>query len=173
MYTSCGLMRTFLALATLTMAGHVHAADTCLVGSWEPVGNGAADWVQRQSPGMKAMVQQQVASLRLEADGSFRAQAQLRSTTEVDGIRGSSNGNHATQGTWSSSGNQLTLTPSSSQNHGELSVGAGKASPLRMKLPQFKAQPSLQQYTCTATTLETRMQIRGVADPILQRYRRR
>jgi hypothetical protein len=163
-----------LALGLLVpLAALASPADPCLVGHWQPEGNGAAEWVQRQAPGMRMGIQQQVADMWLRADGSYSVQAQLRTRADGADLQGRSQASFAGQGRWSAHGNQLTLTPVSGQSDGDLEVGNARGASHRFRLPAFKPQPTVQHYSCTASTLETRMQVRGVADPIVQRYRRK
>ncbi|KAF1686853.1 hypothetical protein B1992_05520 [Pseudoxanthomonas broegbernensis] len=148
------------------------AVDACLVGTWSPEGNGAAEWVQRQSPGMKVLVQQEVATLRLNADGSYSAQARMRMEGRAAQVAARSGGSFSAQGGWSASGDRLTLVPSASRLDGTVDVSAGKAGTRGHRLPSKAARPTAYQYACGTGTLETRMRIPGVSDPIVQRYRR-
>lgn len=161
-----------LALVAGLSAPAAMARDTCLVGNWSPVGNGAAEWVQRQAPGMKMATPQQVASLSLHADGSYNARSQVRTEAASGTMSARSGGSFSAQGGWSSSGGQLTLTPSASSMDGSMEISAGKGPPVQLKLPKAAAQPTTYQYGCSGPALETRMRIPGVADPIVQRYRR-
>ena len=161
-----------LVLVAGLSASPAMARDTCLVGHWSPVGNGAAEWVQRQAPGMKMATPQQAASLTLRADGGYSARSQMQAEATSGAMSARSGGSFSAQGGWSSSGGQLTLTPSASSMDGTMQISAGKGPPVGAKMPKAAAQPTTYQYSCSGPTLETRMRIPGVADPIVQRYRR-
>jgi len=161
---------TVAVLAALCPAP-ASAMDPCLVGTWEPEGNGAAEWVQRQAPGMKMAVSRQAASLHLGADGRYRLHAQVQAAGERDGIRARSDGRFAAQGGWRSADGSLTLTPSSSDTDATTEL-SGKGGRVSFKTPRGDTRPTTQQYRCRGSELETRMQIPGVTDPIIQRYRR-
>jgi len=165
-----------LVLALAAPLAAASPAD-CLVGRWEPDGNGAAEWVQRQAPGMQMAIQQQAAELELRADGSYSAWAQVQAQAGAggSGLHGSSRAQLTARGRWSADAGTLTLVPdaSASQASGSLEVGNGRGLAQKLKLPQLRPQASSQQYSCSGQLLETRTQIRGVADPVVQRYRRK
>lgn len=160
-------------LALVLAAAPVAARDACLVGSWSPVGNGAAEWVQRQAPGMRMAVTRQVATLELAADGSYRLQAQVEARASgAGGASARSDGRFSAQGRWTSSEGRLTLAPAASDGDGQVEMSSAAGAGTRFALPDAPAQPTTQEYTCRGGELETRMRIPGIADPIVQRYRR-
>ncbi len=160
------------ALLGAVLAGPAIAGDPCLVGTWEPQGNGAAEWVQRQAPGMKMAVTRQAGSIQFGADGAYRLSAQVQAAAAGrDGIQARSTGKFAAQGRWSTAGGNLTLTPSASDIDGRTEL-SGKGGRMSMRMPDTGSRPTTQAYTCSGGELETRMQVPGVADPIVQRYRR-
>ncbi len=165
-----------LAMLAVSLAGGCAAPavarDACLVGSWTPLGNGAADWVRRQAPGMRMAITQQAANLRLDVDGSYRAQAQVEAEASGPSRRARSNAAYSASGSWTSADGRLTLAPATSASRGAVEVGPGDGRSSRMALPAATAQPAMQEYSCSGDTLETRMRIPGSADPIVQRYRR-
>lgn len=160
------------ALAAGVPAAPAMARDACLVGHWTPDGNGAADWVQRQAPGMRMMVTRQVATLRLGADGDYSLQSQVRAEAANAGVAARSNGAFSARGRWHSAGNQLTLAPAASTTDGTVELAAGNGRSTGFALPKSGAQATVHEYTCRGDVLETRLRIPGVADPIVQRYRR-
>ena len=168
--------RMAAAAALLAMAGawapSALAGDACLVGSWTPVGNGAAEWVQRQAPGMKMMVQQQVATMQLRGDGSYRLDAQVQAQAGHQGMGARSQGRFSASGQWSSRDGELTLVPVKSDMDASMVLSNGKDAAPAMKLPGGQARPTVHQYRCSGADLETRMRIPGSKDPIVQRYRR-
>ncbi|WP_202844981.1 hypothetical protein [Luteimonas saliphila] len=147
------------------------ARDTCLVGSWSPVGNGAAEWIQRQAPGMKMAVTQQAALLRLEADGRYSLRSQVQAEAGAQGKSARSHGTFSARGTWTSADGKLSLVPSASATDGKVEIGANGRS-AAMALPESTAQTTTHEYRCAGAELETRMRVPGHGDPIVQRYRR-
>lgn len=171
MYSKTTILCAALAMAGLS-APPAMARDACLVGRWSPDGNGAAEWVQRQAPGMKMMVTRQVATLRLNDDGSYSLQSQLRAESANDGLTARSDGTFSARGSWSSADGKLTLAPTASTTDGKVELGAGDGRSTGFALPRSGAQNTIHEYACAGDTLETRMRVPGVADPIVQRYRR-
>lgn len=166
--TTCLLLTVAAGLS----AAPAMARDACLVGRWSPQGNGAAEWVQRQAPGMKMMVTQQVATLRLGADGSYSLQSQVRAEAANDGRTARSDGTFSARGSWSSADGKLTLAPTASTTDGKVELDAGNGRSTGFPLPKSGAQNTIHAYACKGDMLETRMRIPGAADPIVQRYRR-
>ncbi|TYT26520.1 copper resistance protein NlpE [Luteimonas viscosa] len=166
------ILGVLAAVAAGLPAAPARARDACLVGSWSPVGNGAAEWVQRQAPGMKMMVTQQVATLRLGADGHYSLQSQVRAEAGNEGRSARSDGTFSARGSWSSADGKLTLAPTASTTDGKVELGAGNGPTTGFALPKSGAQATIHEYACKGDVLETRMPIPGVADPIVQRYRR-
>lgn len=162
-----------VVLALALVAAPAAARDACLVGSWSPVGNGAAEWVQRQAPGMRMAVTRQVASLELAADGSYRLQAQVQARASGgSGASARSDGRFSARGRWTGSDGKLTLAPAASDADGHVELSSPGGGGTRFAMPDAPAQATTQDYTCRAGELETRMRIPGIADPIVQRYRR-
>ena len=163
-------------IALLALAGAwaplALARDACLVGTWSPVGNGAAEWVQRQAPGMKMMIQQQAATMQLRGDGSYQMDSQIQAQASQAGMGARSQGRFSASGQWSSAGAELTLVPAKTDMDASLSMSSGKRSMPAIRLPKGEAKPTVHEYRCSGAELETRMRIPGSADPIVQRYRR-
>ncbi|MGY1410831.1 MULTISPECIES: hypothetical protein [unclassified Luteimonas] len=165
--------RLLLVLAATVAAPHAAAGDACLAGDWSPVGNGAAEWMQRQVPGMKMAVTEQVATLHLGGDGSYSLGAQLRAEAGQQGRSARSDGTFSAQGRWTSADGRLTLVPTASDTEGRVEMRAGDGRSTGFALPRSTAQTTVHEYACSGDTLETRMPIPGSAHPIVQRYQRR
>ena len=162
-----------LALTACLPTAPAQARDACLVGSWSPEGNGAAEWVQRQAPGMKMAITRQVATLVLDADGSYRLQSQIQARATGQGAASArSDGRYSAQGRWSSEAGKLTLAPSASKADGKVELASGDGAGTTIAMPDSPARTTSHEYTCRGGELETRMQIPGIADPIVQRYRK-
>ena len=162
-----------LALAGCLPTTPARAGDACLVGSWSPQGNGAAEWLQRQAPGMKMAVTRQAAILVLAADGSYRQQSRIQaSATGPDAASARSDGRYSAHGRWSSEAGRLTLSPSASDVDGQVELATGDGAGTAIAMPRSPAQATSLEYTCRGDALETRVRIPGSADPIVQRYRR-
>ncbi|HLT44224.1 MAG TPA: hypothetical protein VK000_06140 [Luteimonas sp.] len=158
-----------LALGACTQAALPPDRDACLVGTWNPVGNGAAEWVERQAPGIRMAITHQAATLVLLDDGRYRQHTRIQaSTTAPGGERARSDAHSSAAGQWRSVEGTLTLTPSGSDMGGTVKPDSGAA----FILPEAQVQATDQAYTCRGDDLETRLQIPGIDDPIVQRYRR-
>src|SRR5690606_13956593 len=158
-----------LALGASTQAALPPDRDACLVGTWNPVGNGAAEWVERQAPGIRMAITHQAATLVLLDDGRYREHTRIQaSTTAPGGERARSDAHSSAAGQWRSPEGTLTLAPSRSEMGGTVKPDPGAA----FILPEAQVQATDQAYICRGDELETRLQIPGIADPIVQRYRR-
>lgn len=160
-----------ILLAAMLPAMPALARDACLVGSWSPVGNGAAEWIQRQAPGLRMAVTQQAASLRLDADGSYSLQSEIHAEAGDPARSARSLGTFSARGTWASADGTLSLVPAASSTNGRVEMRSA-AGTTGFALPDAPAQPTRQQYRCAGDGLETRLRVPGNSEPIVQRYRR-
>lgn len=159
-------------LALVSCAATAQARDACLVGSWSPVGNGAAEWIERNSRGMRLQINHQVARMRLDADGRYHVASEIDASSALgrQGARGTTT--YAASGRWTSEGGKLTLTPSRTEVEGSVAIHAGDGRTTRMAIPDQGGGATTQAYRCSGDSLETRIQLPGFADPIVQRFER-
>jgi hypothetical protein len=160
-----------LPLLALAAALPAAAADPCLVGRWEPVGNAAGEWMQRNAPGLQVQAAQQ-GTLEFLADGTYVAggsgQAQVAATqaqAEVRDLR------FQARGTWSTEGATLVLQPTAGSMDGTMRIQGPAGRTIEVPMPRGAAQPQRLQYACSSDGLQTRMAVRN-ATPVVQRYRR-
>lgn len=161
-------------LPLLSLAGGAQGAtDACVVGTWEPVGNAATDWMQRNAPGMQVAIAQQQGTLEFRPDGSYAAGGRAEATaTGAGGMSATTrDAQFQAQGRWSTAGGRLTLHPSRESTSGTMKIQVPGGRTLEMPMPRGPAQVQDMQYACSGAELETRMAIRN-ATPIVQRYRR-
>jgi hypothetical protein len=161
-------MLSLLALASPVAA---QSRDACLVGRWPPFGNGAAEWLERAVPGMRASVPAQSGVLELRRDGTFAAHAATQGQVQSRHLRGDMQGRFASRGTWRGAGGHLDLVPDRQAIEGRLSVTDG-ARRHTQALPQGPVSPTAYAYTCAGAEMTTRMRVPGSAIPLVQRYRR-
>ncbi|NLW96056.1 hypothetical protein [Luteimonas wenzhouensis] len=165
-----GMLGLVLVLAAGACAGPAAGRDACLVGRWKPVGNGAAEWIARQGSGLRVAVHNQVASMRLDADGRYWAGSTIDASSSLGGRSARGTATHAASGTWTSANGTLVLQPSQADSGGSVEVRAGDGRATRMPIPAQGGGALAQEYRCSGDTLETRIRIPGSNDPIVQRF---
>ena len=159
-------------LALSTVASPIRAADACLVGKWQPVGNAAAEWMRRNAPGIDVAAANRQGMLELRADGSYVAGGSADATASSNGMRASTrNARFQSQGTWTAARGTLTLRPSRESMRGTMKIQGPDGRAIEMPMPKGPAQAQGMQYACGDGELETRMPIPN-ATPIVQRYKR-
>lgn len=159
-----------LSLAAIAPASA--ASDACIVGTWQPIGNAAAEWMQRNAPGIRVAVEQQQGALEFRADGSYAAAGSATAKASSENMSATTRDTRfQAQGTWSTDGGRLTLRPSRESMSGTMKIQGPNGRTIEMPMPKGPAQVQEMQYACGATELETRMAIRN-ATPIVQRYKR-
>lgn len=148
------------------------ASDRCLVGRWQPDGNGAAEWMQKTMPGMRVSVDQQQGELELRADGRYVAHNRLQTRATSPGARGSAEGSFQAAGTWRAAEGHLTLVPERGGASGHMDVESRSGGRVRQALPSAAASTTRFAYRCSGERLETTLQVPGSSVPMVQRYRR-
>lgn len=120
-------MHRLLMLSLLVLVPPVAAQsrDACLVGRWAPVGNGAAEWLERAVPGMRASVPVQAGVLELRRDGTYAAHAAGRGEVQSRHLRGDMQGRFAARGTWRGAAGRFELVPVHQSIDGRLAVTDG------------------------------------------------
>lgn len=151
----------------------VLAADACVVGKWQPLGNAAADWMRRNAPGINVAVANQQGTLEFRADGNYVAAGSAEASASAsNGTRAQTrDARFQASGTWSATADALTLRPAREAMSGRMQMTTPDGR--RIDLPMPSGAPAVQRmaYTCAGVTLETRTPMPN-ATPIIQRYRR-
>lgn len=165
------LIASCLALSTTATAG-----DACLVGTWEAVGDGAGAWMARNlPPGLHVATTWRNGGFRFDADGRYAAHAGLDAqATLSDGSRARTRGPAATasEGRWETEAGHLLLQSGRERAHGAIEAIAPDGTHSTHPLPIAGRGAVQLGYTCSADALVTRKTFPGIADPLVQRYRR-
>ena len=164
--------RLLVLLCAGLCAAPAVAADRCLVGRWQPDGNGAAEWMRKTMPGMQVSVDQQQGELELRADGRYVAHNRLQTRAASAGTRGSAEGSFQAAGTWRAAEGHLTLVPERGGASGHMDVESRSGGRVRQPLPGAPASTTRFAYRCSGERLDTTLQIPGSSVPMVQRYRR-
>jgi hypothetical protein len=165
-------IRLLALLCAGLCAAPAAASDRCLIGRWQPDGNGAAEWMQRTAPGMRVSVDQQQGELELRADGRYVAHNRLQTRATSQGARGTAEGSFQAAGTWRAAEGHLTLVPERGGASGHMDVESRSGGRVRQALPSAAATTTRFGYRCSGDGLETSLQIPGSGVPMVQRYRR-
>lgn len=160
------------AVAALA-AAPAAAAEACVIGKWQPLGNAAAEWMRRNAPGINVAVANQQGTLEFRADGSYVAAGRAEASASASsGVRAQTrDARFQASGAWSASGATLTLRPARESVRGSMQMTTPDGR--RIDLPMPSGAPAAQRmaYTCDGAVLETRTPMPN-ATPIIQRYRR-
>lgn len=145
----------------------VTTADQCLVGNWQEISGGAAEWIRSNlSHGVRAQASINRQAMTLGADGNFST-TPLSGTFSLDaGPDGRSEGrvaNVQSSGRWSSSDGRLHLCPAiqTYDAQARMITRSGGAIPIPLPAASVPVPKSLT-YTCIADTLHTELPIPGM-----------
>lgn len=160
----------FGLLAGAILPAGAIAADACLPGRWAPQGHGAAEWMARNAPGMKVQVQQQQGAMVFKADGTYTVAQAVRGKVQPSANvpAGTMQSEFQSRGRWRAQGGTLVLEPEQGASAGKLDM-QGRSTRTRMAMPN---QTSRVAYSCSGDRMETRMQMPGHKEPIVQRFQR-
>lgn len=162
-----------LACVLALLSNPASAQDRCLVGSWQPQGNAMLEWMQRRHPGMPMQFRQEGARLVFRADGSYRADMRGEASAgRADGMAARLGGQFGGSGRWSTSADTLVLAQGEDRGDVDLEVKQRGSLMSRIKLPKGNGQPQSFGYRCDGDHFETRMQMPGTDDVVVQPYRR-
>ncbi len=157
----------------MALAVPVMARDACVVGQWEPIGNGVRDWMQQQAPAMQVSIRDQQAKIHLKADGHYATAAQAEVSAQQDELRAvTQQASYRAQGTWTADDGLLVLSPDAQNSDGKMEVSIPGGRRLRLPMPRGSMRATQLQYRCSETSLETRMSMPNSDVPVVQRYRR-
>ena len=160
-------------VAGLVFIAPVLAADACVVGKWQPLGNAAAEWMRRNAPGINVAVANQQGTLEFRADGSYVAAGSAEASASAsNGTRAQTrDARFQASGTWSASADTLTLRPARESVRGSMQMTTPDGRSIDLPMPSGAPAVQRMAYTCAGAALETRTPMPN-ATPIIQRYRR-
>lgn len=162
---------------TFSLVVEVRSEGTCLIGNWEPVGNGAVEWMRRNAPGMQMSLGAMNGVLELKTDGSYTAGGRLsvaeKQISSAGETRAQAEMEAHSVGRWSIGNGTLTLSPTRETMSGQMQIVHPDGSHHVVPMPSAGAMgPTQYQYVCSGDRLETQMHFPGMADPMIQSYTR-
>jgi hypothetical protein len=159
-----GPSRATLSIAVTQESGcgdcaGVRTTDACLIGSWQLVGGGAAEWMRRQGIPITASVSNQTITFR--RDGTYITGA-VQGQAEIELREGRGEGEIAAQagGRWSTNGGVLNLCADMQALAGRATVHTPSGS---RTMPIGPAPPvnSSERYTCGGDSFHSERDIPG------------
>lgn len=157
-----------LALALAARSGSAQAEcppaaiDTCLIGTWQQTGGGAAEWMRQNLKMAVTSVAATNGSLTFNGDGTF-------STSKVDTnaeVGAKDLSMHATgqmsaqaSGKWSAAGGTLMLCATRTDSKGTIEIEGPGGTKIRVPMPQMKPTETSMSYSCAGNTLSTTQQM--------------
>lgn len=147
--------------------------DSCLVGTWTPTNNGAAEWMARNVPGMNLSSSISDGTFTLRSDGSYSASASIVAMAYPEGGGGSGHSamDARAEGYWTAMEGRLVLSPTMEALEGTYEITIeGHTSVEGVEVGP--GGPLSHSYSCSGDSFETRLAIPGTADPMVQSYRR-
>lgn len=159
--------------------GGSSAVDECLVGAWRETGGGPIEWMRQVMEGIEIPAGERRNVVEVYySDGSYLTApltAEITAIAQTDHatLRGDGNMTVQASGRWSAEAGTLHLCQDQLHSTGTLrarsSDGMDEMFPL--PIPQTPDIVSLD-YTCTDSSLETRLPIPDVPQPIVTQYSR-
>jgi len=161
-----------LALVCSAAPAAADTWDPCLVGTWTPTNNGAAEWMARNLPGMNMSTTISDGTFTMRSDGSYSASASIVAMSRPDGGgSGRLEMDPWTEGYWTGMDGRLVLSPSVEALEGTYEVTIDGRT-LVDGIEVGPGGPLSHSYSCSGDTFETQLAIPGTADPMIQSYRR-
>jgi hypothetical protein len=134
------------------------AIDTCLVGTWQQTGGGAAEWMRQNLKMAVTSTAATTGTLTFNGDGSF-------STSKVDTnaeVSAKDLSMHATgqmsaqaSGKWSAAKGTLTLCVTAADSKGTIEIEGPGGHKTKVPMPQMKPTDTSMSYSCAGDTLST------------------
>lgn len=162
-----------LAVVCFAAPAAAETRDSCLVGTWTPTNNGAAEWMARNVPGMNISSSISDGTFTLRSDGSYSASASIVAMARPEGGRGSgrSVGDARAEGYWTAMEGRLVLSPTMEALEGTYELNSeGHTSVVPLEVGP--GGPVSYDYSCSGDSFETQLAIPGTADPMIHSYRR-
>jgi len=155
------------------------AVDACLVGAWRQTGGGPIEWMRKVMDGIAIPEGERHNVLDVfQADGTYFTApltAKITSIAETDRatLRGDAQVVAQTSGRWSGENGRLNLCQDQLRSSGTVRATSSDGMDETFPVP-VTAAPDLVtlEFTCTDSTLETRLPIPGVPEPIVTQYSR-
>lgn len=156
--------------------GGVETLDACLIGTWEQSGGGPIEWMQRELEGVEIPRGERRNVVEVyRTDGTYlkgNLSADLALAT-LDGSEGDGQVNAQTSGRWSARGGSLNLCQDNLAFDGTVTMTSPDGQTLTRSVPVPTAPEVVTMgYSCTDSTLETRLSIPSVSTPMETQYRR-
>ena len=156
--------------------GGVETLDACLIGTWEQSGGGPIAWMQREVKGVEIPRGERRNVVEVfRADGTYwtgKLSADLAFATP-DGSEGDGEAQAQTAGRWSAEAGALNLCQDRLVFGGTVTMTSPDGQTLTRPVPTPTAPEVVtMEYSCTDSTLETRLSIQGVSAPMETQYRR-
>ncbi len=134
------------------------AIDTCLVGSWEQSGGGAAEWMRQNLKMAQPIAAPSNGTLTFNADGTFST-SKIDSKAEVGAkdatIHATGQMNAQASGRWSAAGGTLTLCMTEVASKGTIELEGAGGHKMKMAMPQMQPADTSMAYGCAGDTLST------------------
>lgn len=140
----------------------VTTRDSCVVGTWQLVGGGPAEWMRRQGVPDNISVSNGIVQFR--ADGTFVtaiSRADIDQRYDPD-VRVQGQVRSQATGRWSTSGGRLNLCESTQAGDGAVGISTEHAATI---IPNVSSPPSASReaYTCAGGSLNTEREMRGMS----------
>lgn len=159
--------------------GGSRAIDACLVGAWRQTGGGPIEWMRRVMDGIAIPEGERHNVLEVfYSDGTYMTApltADITAIAETDHgtLRGDANVVAQTSGRWSGQAGRLNLCQDQLRSSGTLRATSSDGLDKMFPVPVTAAPGVVTlEFTCTDSTLETKLPIPDVPEPIVTQYSR-
>ncbi len=160
--------------------GGLEAIDECLVGAWRETGGGPIEWmrkVMKDSISIPEGERRNAISI-FQSDGTYMTTpvtADITSIAETSHgtLRGDGNVVAQTSGRWSGEAGRLNLCQDHLRASGTVRATSSDGMDQTFQVP-MPAAPDVvtMEFSCSGSSLETRLPIPGTAEPIVTQYTR-
>ncbi|HLS68002.1 MAG TPA: hypothetical protein VK035_01575 [Kiloniellales bacterium] len=156
--------------------GDLETTDTCIVGVWTQSGGGPIVWMQRELEGLEIPRGERRDVIEVfSSDGSFWT-GELTADLTLEALDASKGGGEVrarSGGRWSAGEGRLNLCHDHVAVAGEITMTYPDGQSITGSVPTPVAPEVVTMgYSCTDSTLETRLSIPGVSTPMETQYRR-
>lgn len=156
--------------------GGLETTDACIVGAWTQSGGGPIAWMQRELEGLEIPHGERRNVIEVyRSDGSFWTGELTADLTfeALDDSRGGGEVHARRGGRWSAGDGRLNLCHDHVAVAGEITMTYPDGQKISGSIPTPSAPEVVSmEYSCTESSLETRLSIPGVAAPMDTQYRR-
>jgi hypothetical protein len=149
------------------------------VGTWQQSGGGPVEWMRRVMRGrFIERGERRNAVIVYQSDGTYStapvtAELKTRMETRRGVVRGDGHAVSQTTGRWSAEGGRLNLCQDGLRFRGTATMTAPDGSRTTVPVPTPANSGSVtMQYTCSRTSLQTRLTFPGIPQPMVTQYSR-